>query len=163
MFMCTATRRSRFGRAGVVCANVSVGAALLKVPGCVVVPFCASWPRACAARRTERRQTEVRNRSMVTPRAEGILAKRRYHSGMNRGGSMPKERVRGSRRAVAMGIALLPLLAVARLAPAEEPVAVHPSPLFIQHCAKCHGADGKAATPEGQEKHAEVFNDPKWQ
>ena len=46
---------------------------------------------------------------------------------------------------------------------AEEPVGVHPSPLFVEHCAKCHGADGKAETPEGRERHAEVFNDPKWQ
>src|SRR5439155_7719916 len=77
-------------------------------------------------------------------------------------------RIRGGpMRTRAFGCLAAGVIAAALFSPAasraEEPVGVHPSPLFVEHCAKCHGADGKAETPEGRERHAEVFNDPKWQ
>ena len=39
----------------------------------------------------------------------------------------------------------------------------HPSELFKQYCAKCHGEDGKADTPRGQKMKARNFTDAEWQ
>jgi mono/diheme cytochrome c family protein len=39
----------------------------------------------------------------------------------------------------------------------------HPSDLFKQYCAKCHGEDGKADTPRGQKMKARNFTDVEWQ
>ena len=39
----------------------------------------------------------------------------------------------------------------------------HPSELFKQYCAKCHGEDGKAGTPRGQKMKARNFTDAEWQ
>ncbi len=39
----------------------------------------------------------------------------------------------------------------------------HPSELFKQYCAKCHGEDGKAQTPRGQKMKARDFTDAEWQ
>ena len=39
----------------------------------------------------------------------------------------------------------------------------HPSALFKEYCAKCHGEDGKADTPRGQKMNARKFADPEWQ
>jgi mono/diheme cytochrome c family protein len=39
----------------------------------------------------------------------------------------------------------------------------HPSELFKQYCAKCHGDDGKAETPRGQKMKARRFADAEWQ
>ena len=39
----------------------------------------------------------------------------------------------------------------------------HPSALFKQYCAKCHGEDGKAETPKGKELMARNFTDPEFQ
>jgi len=43
---------------------------------------------------------------------------------------------------------------------ATEP---HPSELFKQYCAKCHGEDGKADTPRGKKMKARDFTDAEWQ
>jgi mono/diheme cytochrome c family protein len=39
----------------------------------------------------------------------------------------------------------------------------HPSDLFKQYCAKCHGEGGKADTPKGQKLKARDFTDAEWQ
>jgi len=39
----------------------------------------------------------------------------------------------------------------------------HPSPLFLEYCAKCHGEDGKANTPKGKQLMARDFTDAEWQ
>lgn len=43
---------------------------------------------------------------------------------------------------------------------AAEP---HPSELFKQYCAKCHGDDGKAETMKGKNLMARKFADAEWQ
>ncbi|MGH9368844.1 MAG: c-type cytochrome [Thermoanaerobaculia bacterium] len=39
----------------------------------------------------------------------------------------------------------------------------HPSETFKQYCARCHGEDGKAQTPKGQQLKAQDFTDEQWQ
>lgn len=39
----------------------------------------------------------------------------------------------------------------------------HPSALFKEYCAKCHGEDGTANTPKGKQLMAQDFTDPEWQ
>ncbi len=39
----------------------------------------------------------------------------------------------------------------------------HPSALFKEFCAKCHGEDGTANTPKGKQLMAQDFTDPEWQ
>ena len=39
----------------------------------------------------------------------------------------------------------------------------HPSPLFLEYCAKCHGQDGKGETPKGKQLMARDFTDEEWQ
>ncbi|HEY3204076.1 MAG TPA: cytochrome c [Thermoanaerobaculia bacterium] len=39
----------------------------------------------------------------------------------------------------------------------------HPSELFKQYCAKCHGEDGKGQTPKGKQLKARDFTDAEWQ
>ena len=39
----------------------------------------------------------------------------------------------------------------------------HPSALFLQYCAKCHGEDGTANTPKGKQLKAQNFTDEEWQ
>lgn len=39
----------------------------------------------------------------------------------------------------------------------------HPSALFKQYCAKCHGEDGKAETPKGKQLMARNFTDEEFQ
>ena len=39
----------------------------------------------------------------------------------------------------------------------------HPSALFKQYCAKCHGEDGKGQTEEGKKKGARDLSNAKWQ
>lgn len=41
--------------------------------------------------------------------------------------------------------------------------AEHPSALFKQYCAKCHGEDGKATTPKGKQLMARDFTDAEFQ
>ncbi len=43
---------------------------------------------------------------------------------------------------------------------ATEP---HPSELFKQYCAKCHGEDGKGQTQQGKKLSARDFTDAEWQ
>ena len=42
---------------------------------------------------------------------------------------------------------------------ATEP---HPSELYKQYCAKCHGEDGKGQTPQGKKLNARDFTDGEW-
>jgi mono/diheme cytochrome c family protein len=58
---------------------------------------------------------------------------------------------------VAAGVALS---AAVGLAQAGAPA--HPSETFVKLCSECHGTDGKAQTPKGQERNAPVFADAKW-
>ncbi len=39
----------------------------------------------------------------------------------------------------------------------------HPSALFIEYCAKCHGRDGTGNTPQGKQLMARDFTDTEWQ
>ena len=39
----------------------------------------------------------------------------------------------------------------------------HPSDLFKQYCAKCHGEDGKGQTAKGKQLKARDFTDAEWQ
>ena len=39
----------------------------------------------------------------------------------------------------------------------------HPSPTFVEYCAKCHGEDGKGSTPKGKQLMARDFTDAEWQ
>ena len=39
----------------------------------------------------------------------------------------------------------------------------HPSALFKEYCAKCHGEDGKAQTPKGKQLKAQNFTDAEFQ
>ena len=39
----------------------------------------------------------------------------------------------------------------------------HPSALFKEYCAKCHGEAGKADTPKGRQLMAQDMTDPEWQ
>lgn len=41
--------------------------------------------------------------------------------------------------------------------------ATHPSELFLEYCAKCHGEDGRAQTPKGKQLMARDFTDAEWQ
>ncbi|HTY42010.1 MAG TPA: cytochrome c [Thermoanaerobaculia bacterium] len=45
---------------------------------------------------------------------------------------------------------------------ADEPPA-HPSALYKEYCAKCHGEDGKAKTMKGKFLKARNFTDAEWQ
>ena len=39
----------------------------------------------------------------------------------------------------------------------------HPSELFKEYCAKCHGEDGKGQTPKGKQLKSQDFTDAEWQ
>ncbi len=39
----------------------------------------------------------------------------------------------------------------------------HPSALFVEYCAKCHGEDGKGQTPKGKQLKARDFTDGEFQ
>ncbi|MCA1580496.1 MAG: cytochrome c [Acidobacteria bacterium] len=39
----------------------------------------------------------------------------------------------------------------------------HPSPAYVEYCAKCHGEDGKGNTPKGKQLMARDFTDAEWQ
>jgi mono/diheme cytochrome c family protein len=51
-------------------------------------------------------------------------------------------------------------LGVTLFATEQEP---HPSALFKEYCAKCHGEDGRAATAKGKNLMARKFTDAEWQ
>ncbi len=64
-------------------------------------------------------------------------------------------------RAVLPGIPLAALLLVS--GPARAADAPARSELWVSHCAKCHGLDGKAQTEEGKKKGARDLTNGKWQ
>ena len=66
--------------------------------------------------------------------------------------------MRSSRVLGAAAFALVALYGVSLYAGEE-----HPSALFKQYCAKCHGEDGKADTPKGKQMKARNFTDAEWQ
>ena len=39
----------------------------------------------------------------------------------------------------------------------------HPSALYLEYCAKCHGKDGTANTPKGKQLMARDYTDAEWQ
>jgi mono/diheme cytochrome c family protein len=39
----------------------------------------------------------------------------------------------------------------------------HPSALYVEYCAKCHGQDGTGNTPRGKQLMARDFTDAEWQ
>lgn len=39
----------------------------------------------------------------------------------------------------------------------------HPSALFKEHCAICHGEDGKGQTPKGKQLNSRNLTDAEWQ
>ncbi len=52
------------------------------------------------------------------------------------------------------------LIAAGITAYAADP---HPSALYMEYCAKCHGEDGRAQTPKGKQLMARDFTDAEWQ
>ncbi|HKF44184.1 MAG TPA: cytochrome c [Thermoanaerobaculia bacterium] len=58
-----------------------------------------------------------------------------------------------------MGAAVLPASGGDKTAGGDE----HPSALYGEYCAKCHGKDGTANTPRGQQLMARDFTDAEWQ
>lgn len=66
--------------------------------------------------------------------------------------------MRKSRLLGGLAFALLTGLGVTLYATEE-----HPSALFKQYCAKCHGEDGKAQTPRGKKFKARDFTDVEFQ
>ncbi|HKA36435.1 MAG TPA: cytochrome c [Thermoanaerobaculia bacterium] len=47
--------------------------------------------------------------------------------------------------------------------PAQQAGDQHPSALFVEYCAKCHGQDGTGNTPRGKQLMARDFTDAEWQ
>jgi mono/diheme cytochrome c family protein len=45
----------------------------------------------------------------------------------------------------------------------DETPPTHPSALFKEYCAKCHGDDGKGNTQRGKMLKAQDFTDAEWQ
>jgi mono/diheme cytochrome c family protein len=66
--------------------------------------------------------------------------------------------MRSSRVLGAAAFALVAGYGVSLYAGAE-----HPSALFKQYCAKCHGEDGRASTPKGKQLMARDFTDAEFQ
>jgi mono/diheme cytochrome c family protein len=64
-------------------------------------------------------------------------------------------------RAVLSGVLLAVLLLVSGAVRAADVPAR--SDLWVSHCAKCHGMDGKAQTEEGKKKGARDLSNGKWQ
>jgi cytochrome c6 len=63
-----------------------------------------------------------------------------------------------TRAAAALVFAVFGLAAVTLFA--TDP---HPSALFREYCAKCHGADGQGKTPKGKQLMARDFTDAEFQ
>ena len=61
------------------------------------------------------------------------------------------------------GIALLGVGGGPSSPPSSQAGDQHPSALFLQYCAKCHGQDGTANTPKGKQLMARDFTDAEWQ
>ena len=65
-----------------------------------------------------------------------------------------------------MGAAMLPAAGGEKAGiPSPYPAAgeQHPSALFVEYCAKCHGQDGTGNTPRGKQLMARDFTDAEWQ
>jgi mono/diheme cytochrome c family protein len=63
-----------------------------------------------------------------------------------------------------MGAAVLPASGGEKANPTSPAAGEqHPSALYGEYCAKCHGADGTANTPRGKQLMARDFTDPEWQ
>ena len=62
-----------------------------------------------------------------------------------------------------MGAAVLPAAGGEKSNPAPAAGDQHPSALFVEYCAKCHGQDGTGNTPRGKQLMARDFTDPEWQ
>jgi len=65
------------------------------------------------------------------------------------------------RRAVLSAVLLAALLFVCGAVRAADAPAR--SEIWVAHCAKCHGSDGKAQTEEGKKKGARDLTNGKWQ
>jgi mono/diheme cytochrome c family protein len=63
-------------------------------------------------------------------------------------------------RRILVGVVFGGLLSFGLLLYATED---HPSALFKEYCAKCHGEDGTANTPKGRQLMAQDFTDSEWQ
>ena len=64
------------------------------------------------------------------------------------------------RTRILVGLVFGGLIAVGITAYAADP---HPSELYMEYCAKCHGEDGRGQTPKGKQLMAQDFTDPEWQ
>ena len=67
------------------------------------------------------------------------------------------------RRTRVLAIAAFGSIAAMGVALFAADKAEHPSALFKQYCAKCHGEDGKADTPKGSQLMARNFTDEEFQ
>ena len=61
------------------------------------------------------------------------------------------------------GAALLGLSGRPSGPPSPQAGDQHPSALFVEYCAKCHGRDGTGNTPQGKQLMARDFTDAEWQ
>jgi cytochrome c6 len=62
-----------------------------------------------------------------------------------------------------VGVALLGISGGPSSSPSPLAGDQHPSALFLEYCAKCHGQDGTANTPKGKQLMARDFTDAEWQ
>lgn len=79
---------------------------------------------------------------------------------------MEKSRILGALVFCAMAGLSVALLGVSREPsgnPSPQAGDQHPSALFLEYCAKCHGQDGTGNTPKGKQLMARDFTDAEWQ
>jgi mono/diheme cytochrome c family protein len=67
------------------------------------------------------------------------------------------------KRTRALAAAVFGLIAACGVALFAADKPEHPSALFKQYCAKCHGEDGTGNTPKGQQLMARDFTDEEFQ
>ena len=67
------------------------------------------------------------------------------------------------RRTGLLAAAVFGSIAAAGLALFAAEAGDHPSALFKEYCAKCHGEDGRGQTPKGKQLKARDFTDEEWQ
>ena len=68
-----------------------------------------------------------------------------------------------SRTRLLSGVLVGSLLAFAAISAVGGEKQAHPSSLFLEYCAKCHGEDGRAQTPKGRQLRARDFTDGEFQ